>query len=182
MDLLVGIIYGLVAFGIFFIAVSMRNSRLDAKQVKAIVNEAEIIASVKLRFEQAQELSALQLDLLDQAYQPSKNVAHSKYKNNLIRRIEEIEKEKIEIFRSIVKDGIDPYLQLAGPDGQLEKVRMSEAIKRAEEGLDIEPLEEKPEQKTETNSSQDDASNVIDFTKIREKRNGKSSSPTVDKS
>lgn len=183
MSLLVGVLLGIVGTLMFLALISVRAGRLDEKQVKMIIDEAEKIGSIKYRFEQAQELSAQQLDLLNQAYQPSMSAAHSRYKNGLIHRVEEIEKEKIEIFRTIVKDGVDPYLQLAGPDGKLEKVRMSEAIKRSEQGLGITPrpeLRKEPTKKTDSKSPRENASNVIDFAKIREKRNGKSSDSKTD--
>lgn len=179
---LIGILFGALATLGFLTGISIRATKLDEKQVRKIVDEAEKIGSIRQRFEQAQELSAQQLDLIDQAYQPSKSASHSRYKNGLLQQVEDIEKEKIEIFRSIVADGADPYLHLAGPDGELEKIRMSEAIKRAEEGLDLPPpLPQDSDPKTDTISPQDDASNVIDFAKkIKEKRNGKSGSSKTD--
>ena len=177
MEFLVGILFGIIGYFSFSLLLSVRASSLDDKKIKVIISEAEKIGSIKYRFSLAEEMSKQQMDLMDKIYEPSKGAAHSRWKNEIIQQVDAIEKDKLDIFRTLIKDGVDPYIQFAGPEGQMEKIRMSEAVARAESNQDI-PLTKEPINNTDSKSPRKDSSNLIDITSIlKEKKNGKSSNP-----
>lgn len=181
MEFLIGFIFGVLALIAFFVITDIKTTNLDRSKINDIIEEAEKVGSIKYRFSIAEQLSHQQMDLLKQIYAPSKSASHSKWKNEIVQQVEIIEKEKIELFKSIVADGADPYLQFPGPDGELEKIRMSEAIKRSETNSDLPTGKHMP--KTETISPREGTSNVFDLNAFREgKNNDKSSNPETPKS
>jgi len=146
---------------------------VDQGKLKSIIAEAEKMGSIKYRFTETDRLVKKQLEMVKQVYQPSKGASHAKWKNDLIKHINDLEKEKILIFKSIVKDGVDPTLQLMDPDGNKEEMKMSDAIKRAETNSDfIKP--DNLKKKTDSKSHSKDGSNLIHF----DFKKGKKNEPT----
>jgi hypothetical protein len=78
----------------------------------------------------AQALADRQMELLGHAMTPSKNGLHSKWKNELASEIQDLERQKIDLFRNIVAAGYDPTVGITGADGHVEHVKMSETIKQ----------------------------------------------------
>ena len=178
MEILVGIIAGFLGTIVLLALLTFKPSRLDNKTVNKMLKEAELVGSIKYRFDQADKLSNEQFELLSKLDQPNKSASHAHWKNEIVNQVEELEKNKIEIFKSMLEDGIDPYLTTMNSDGQTEQVRMSEAIKMAENNNDAPQTKVK---KTDPKSSRDDVSNVIDFAKIRkEKKRDKRPNPEIN--
>lgn len=96
---------------------------------EAFLKKTELVGSAKLRFNKIEDITADQLSLIKQLDMPSSSASHSRYKNTLIRQLSDMENEKIEIMRSIVKDGIDPVVSFS-IDGEIQKMKMSEAVTR----------------------------------------------------
>ncbi len=96
-------------------------------KVKEAMKNVELLGSVKYRFTKVNEITEAQLNLINQAERPSASASHSKHKNDIVGQIKALEEEKIEIFRSILKDGVDPKLSIM-TDGKMQSIRMSEAV------------------------------------------------------
>lgn len=109
------------------ILVGLKQQKSDDKDLKKILKDVELMGSVKYRFAKANEITEAQLDLVSQAERPSASAAHSRHKNDIIRRLKQLEEEKIDLFRSILKDGVDPVLSVM-IDGVQQTIKMSEAV------------------------------------------------------
>lgn len=101
------------------------KKELDAIKSKQLTEKQ--YESVRPRLKKAAEISNKQLELYMQTQEPSKNSLHSKWKNDLIYQIKELEKEKRTVLRSIIKDGLDPELELKDEKtGQKYQTKLSE--------------------------------------------------------
>jgi hypothetical protein len=92
--------------------------------------------SIKDRLIQAHELAKMQVELKAMAEMPSKNALHSNHKNGLISEIMDLERQKIDILRSILGDGIDPLITVINPSGVREDILLSAYIGDAEATLE----------------------------------------------
>ena len=90
--------------------------------------QAELIGSVKERFNQFHALSADQLDLLGQADRPSANASHSKFKNSIVRELKYLEEKKKAILKSVLDDGIDIEIVMYNQNGVQTKMKISEFL------------------------------------------------------
>ena len=107
----------------------------DAKNkedlLQELLNTRDDVRSIRDRLAKAQEITRQQLDLRDQASQPSKNSMHSKWKNGLISEINSLEEEKRSILESILKDGHDPFVMVLDEEtGSTKKIPLSEFLGR----------------------------------------------------
>ena len=99
--------------------------------LQQLLNTREDVRSIRDRLAKAQEITRQQLDLRDQASQPSKNSMHSKWKNGLIGEINALEEEKKAILESILKDGHDPFVMVLDEEtGSTKKIPLSEFLGR----------------------------------------------------
>jgi hypothetical protein len=120
------------------ICIGLYLSKQDEQYTKAInekLKMEKIKTSVRARFDQIQKIIDRQISLQQSTSAPSKSASHSRWKNDLNRQILEMEKEKIEICRSILADGVDPLITIMGNNNEIVKIRMSEAITRFEAGI-----------------------------------------------
>jgi hypothetical protein len=100
--------------------------------LQQLLNTREDVRSIRDRLAKAQEITRQQLDLRDQASQPSKNSMHSKWKNGLIGEINALEEEKKSILESILKDGHDPFVMVLDEEtGSTKKIPLSEFLGRS---------------------------------------------------
>lgn len=99
-------------------------------------------ASIKERLIQAAKLAEQQLELRAQAEMPSKNSLHSRYKNTIISKIQDLELEKISILKTILGDGFDPNIVIVREGGVREEISLSQYLVEAEGAL---PPEDKSE-------------------------------------
>lgn len=81
---------------------------------------------------------------LGQINQPSKNALHSKFKNDIIRHIKDLETRKIDLFRRILKEGYDPEIPSTAPDGTAVRVKLSVAVAQHESGDSAPPVAAPP--------------------------------------
>ena len=99
--------------------------------LQQLLNTREDVRSIRDRLAKAQEITRQQLDLRDQASQPSKNSMHSKWKNGLIGEKNALEEEKKAILESILKDGHDPFVMVLDEEtGSTKKIPLSEFLGR----------------------------------------------------
>lgn len=141
---LAGYILGLISgFGAFIIYGTYQLSKITKlkrnlinsvkESTRALENDKVL---VKDRLTKAQELAKIQAELKAQAEMPSKNSVHSKYKNGLVSEIFELEKQKLEILRSIIEDGIDPVITMVDDEGSKKEITLSSYIETAQGILD----------------------------------------------
>jgi hypothetical protein len=106
----------------------MKEIELNTKDLS---ENMQILGAFKVHMEQAQEIMEKQQALMAQATMPSKSAAHSKYKNDLAKQLNELEDKKVAIFKKVINSGLDP--EIAVFDGNsTTNIRMSEAIARRE--------------------------------------------------
>lgn len=99
--------------------------------------------SIRARLFEAVKLAEEQMELRAQAEMPSKNSLHSRHQNGLIYKINELEKRKIDILRSILKDGFDPTITVLNEGGSREEIPLSAYIAR-NDGVEESPATPSP--------------------------------------
>ena len=121
----------LAIFAISFMAMGSRKSLGSiVKDTNTSTTKRKIdVAKVTQLIKDAEGLAKQQSDLAGQAQQPSKGAAHSRWKNDLIAQMRDLESQKIDVFRKIVAEGYDPKIGVLMPGGEVEQLPMSEAIK-----------------------------------------------------
>lgn len=141
---LLGIVFGFIAT---ITAAYLTFKHLDKQQseVDKVKKDIKLIASIKKRFSTVSEITNQQMELLSRTERPSASALHSKHQNGIIGEIKRLEEEKISIFRSILKDGLDPNLSII-IDGKVTTMKMSEAVSLYESN-------QSPTIKTETKST-----------------------------
>lgn len=86
---------------------------------------------IKDRLTQASELAKMQMELRAQAEMPSKNAVHSKYKNDLVHEINDMEHRKLDLLRTILAEGFDPTITVFDETGQRNEVPLSSYVNEA---------------------------------------------------
>lgn len=88
------------------------------------------------------QVSEMQAGYMGTLAQPSKNALHSKFKNDIIRQVKDLEGRKVALFKEILKEGYDPELPNTLPDGTQNRIKMSQAIAEyeAREGTSVKPM------------------------------------------
>lgn len=127
----------------------------------------KLVASIKVRFKEIEGLTVEQLRLVDILKAPNKGAMHAKGKGGVLRRVEELEDAKINIFRSIVKDGFNPSVGIYDNDGQKVEMKMSEAIAKRDAShppVPPTPTPFKPKLiKTDLNNTRENVYKLSDF-------------------
>lgn len=127
---LIGCATGALALiAISFMFAPKLNVPADSQRskMKDAIKEIELIGSIKYRIEKINEITQLQLSLLSQMDRPSASASHSRYKNEIVRHMKQLEEEKFNIFRSILKDGFDGNINVS-IDGKMQSLKISEVI------------------------------------------------------
>jgi hypothetical protein len=163
-----GVLTGIAIIVLLLGIISSRVDKSDKTSTDEVIKNIELMGSIKYRFAKAQEITEQQLNLISQADRPSASAAHSKHKNDLIRRLKDMESEKVAIFRTILADGVDPNLTIM-VDGEPTHIKMSEAVLMHDNG------EAYPPSKTETKSPQKNGLRLVH----NEENSNESSSPEV---
>lgn len=170
-------------WGLFLVERAKKRLTEAVDKVGLQAKEAALIASAKKRFAEALKISDQQQDLLGRLDGPSKGALFSQWRNSVRQELLALERQKIDIMRSIVADGIDPVVSVAGEGDTLVKKRMSEAVAEFDamyppeptlkpapkseakvESLKIVPKKNEPK-KTETIKISDAPGRVVKFKK-----------------
>ena len=125
------------------------NSASDS--VKKLAQDPKLLDSVRERISRVTEIADKQEVLIISAQTPSASASHARYKNTLIRELKALEQEKMDIFKSIVNDGIDLKMKTT-IDGKEQIISMSEILKKYEDvnpPASVTPM--KQSNKTDTN-------------------------------
>lgn len=84
--------------------------------------------SIRERLLQAAELAQTQMAIREQLEMPSKNALHSKYKGDLVAEMHELEQHKIDLLRTILAEGFDPYISVVNESGHKEEIPLSSYV------------------------------------------------------
>lgn len=121
------------------------------KAKDALIKQAgnlELIGSIKYRAKKAVEIFQLQQDLLGSLDQPSKNATYSRNKNTILSQIKELEEQKMDIYRSILADGVDSDMTVMTSTGEKKTMKLSEVIKLHDSGTQVPPPPQTDSQST----------------------------------
>ncbi len=124
---LFGVAVGVMGLYVFALYKLNSYSRRSDKVIDELRKDVDLALSVKQRFSRVSEITNEQMDLLASAERPSASAAHSKHQNGIVGKLKKLEEEKIAIFRSILKDGLDPKLSVVIA-GKPTTMKMSEAV------------------------------------------------------
>lgn len=124
---LVGFVSGVVSTLLYASYKVAQYNKKDDKLIEGIKKDLDLAVSVKKRFARVTQITSEQMELLANAERPSASATHSKYQNSIVSELKKLEKEKMDIFRSILKDGVDPKLSVIA-DGKPTVMKMSEAV------------------------------------------------------
>jgi hypothetical protein len=139
-----------IVVGIIFVTRELKKLEQTKKNLleeiakKRVDAADEKVKGFRDRFLKVDELTKQQLAMLGQLDQPSKNALHSRWKNDINQEIKLMEEEKMDILRSILKDGYDPTLPvLNGKTQEREHIKLSDFLQRhpVETPKDSEPSE-----------------------------------------
>ena len=118
---------------------------IEYRREHSAFKDLEELKNVKgmagFRYEKVKELTQKQYDLIGQLDNPSKNATHSRWKNDVILDVQNLEKEKMDIFKLILADGIDPYVTTPDDINNKENYRrLSEVVKEYEDSQKQNPI------------------------------------------
>lgn len=133
-----GVISGVIVAMGFVLYVGQRSMKKSIEKKKT---ELDGLKSINERLSKVKELTEQQLNLQSGAEGPQKNALHGRYKNGLGQEIEFLEEQKVEILKSIVKDGFDPEISTMGHDGVITKGKLSAFLTERGISLDDAPTE-----------------------------------------
>lgn len=101
---------------------------IDSEQL--IYEQMDSIEGISEKFTRLTEIAKEQLDLYGAAQSPSKSASHSKYKNEIIRKIKALDEEKYSIMSEILKKGVDPMVTTIDEKGKASKIKMSKVLEQ----------------------------------------------------
>lgn len=76
----------------------------------------------------ASNISNQQADLYMQTSLPSKGASHSRWKNDIINKIKQLDTEKYSTLKKILSEGYDPKVAVIGDSGRHEQKYISELV------------------------------------------------------
>ena len=187
MDFLIGFVFGttgvlvfaLVSCVIWFVNELSSNKRYSKDEMTKIIKDAQTVGSISWRYTIIEGITKKQTEIMSQLDTPTKGTSHSKWKRGLIDQIKDMELEKMEVFRTILTEGVDPILVCQTPDGELEKLKMSEILKRFDENSSALTSPTSPKvTKTDSNNPCKNESNLIQMFKNKENQRDPSNPQT----
>lgn len=96
--------------------------------------------TVKTRLDRAFDITEQQLGIMGALDMPQSSASHGKYKNDLISQLKSLEKEKLDILKSILNDGYNPSLVvLNASTNEKEKITLKDFVARYDDVEDDTP-------------------------------------------
>lgn len=136
-----------VGFMIGFVcAVAGMVDKQEKEEIKRLTERVKKNDSIDERLKKVKAITAEQVELQSHASGPQKNALHGKHKNGVIGRIKQLEEEKAEILRSILRDGLDPELTTIDESGVVQKMKLSEYMVFMGYKLEAEKPKETPKE------------------------------------
>lgn len=138
----------------------LHDASIEALKKQHESNTKAVYARVRSKIDKVDKIMEAQLNLWGQFDGPNKGAAHSRWKRGLVGQINDLEAEKMDIFKAILSDGVDLEVSVTGADGSKEKKRMSAIVKEFEaEGADDPFIPKNPEVKPTPKSTKENESN-----------------------
>ena len=107
------------------------NDKLMKDIKEKTANVEEKVLTIKNRLLQAADIAQQQMDLRAQLDLPSKNALHSKYKNQIVAQLADLEYQKIDLLKTILAEGYDPLITIIGDAGNKEEIHLSTYVDQA---------------------------------------------------
>lgn len=124
------------AYGFYYLNKIKKKRKKLAEDLKKHTDELESKkASIKEKLLKASDITKAQMSLRDQIELPSKNALHSRHKVGLMYELRDLEKEKIDILKSILLEGYDPMVTVLSPSGTREELALSTYVNNSEQEL-----------------------------------------------
>jgi HD superfamily phosphohydrolase len=108
-------------------------NRILDEMINRVSNVDTIKKRAEAKFNEALKISDEQQELMARLDGPSKGAAFSRWRNDVREELMDLERKKIDLFKEILADGIDPYITVKYKDDSSVKIRMSEAVQKFEE-------------------------------------------------
>lgn len=128
-----GLLFGaslVLVWGQWQIQKMKKTKKVLLDQIKTkVLEEDKKQKSIKDRLFQASELAQTQMTIRAMIEEPSKGALHSKYKNELVYEMRDIEQKKIDILQTIIADGYDPIITVTNDSGTKSEIPLSAYIK-----------------------------------------------------
>ncbi len=148
---------GVMIYGTYQMIKLEKNKKELIKKLKEkvqsesakVITEVEKMQSIKDRLVKATTIADQQNALRAQAEMPSKNSLHSRFKNDIILQIQDLEAQKLSILRTILAEGYDPIITVFREGGVKEEIHLSEYVTQAEATLNMLLPPSPPEPATE---------------------------------
>ena len=100
----------------------LATSQGKVDRMKAI-EQLKKVGTLEYRFDELDELTLKQIDLMDRLEEST-----GKNAEIINDKIQYIEQKKVDIFRSLLKDGLDPKISIVTASGSIEKMPLSKAL------------------------------------------------------
>jgi hypothetical protein len=104
------------------------------KNINYAYDEGVKNGMLQAKIERINEISNEQIQIFGALDQPNASAAHGRYKNSLVSKIKAMEEEKLDLFRSMLKDGADPTMSIR-IDGEAKTMKASQLLPYLESGL-----------------------------------------------
>lgn len=127
------------------------DASIKALKDKHSKNTKAIYIRVRAKVDEINKIMEAQLALWGHVDGPNKGSSHSRWKRDLINKVNDLESEKIEAFRDILNDGVDLTVSVIDHDGSKTSKKMSQIVEEFDASKLDEPSlsDEKPAVKNE---------------------------------
>ena len=129
----IAVIYLMEQISLYLLRKKIQKAQQDVLILAKELQKKSMIASAQRRFDKAVDITRQQMELVSTTEGPSKSASHPRWKNDIRRQLIEMEREKIDIFKSILADGVDPTVKTISPDNTETVKKMSEIVKEFEQ-------------------------------------------------
>jgi hypothetical protein len=146
--LLVGLLIGYYINNIFKNILLNGIEKNIIKKINYAYDEGVKNGLLQAKIDRINEISNEQTHILGALDQPNASAAHSRYKNSLVSKIKAMEEEKLDLFKSMLKDGSDPIISIK-INGEAKTMKASQLLPYLESGLI--PEDKTTEPKTDPN-------------------------------
>jgi len=111
---------------------NLHEASLKALKKQHDTNTKVVYDRVRAKIKEIDRIMEAQLSLWGQVDGPNKGSSHSRWKRDLIGQINDLETEKIDIFRDILSDGVDLKVTTMSSDGIKSNKMMSAIVQEFE--------------------------------------------------
>lgn len=107
---------------------NMYEASLKALKDQQTANNKAVYARVRAKIGEINRIIEAQFDIWGQIDRPDKGASHSKWKRELIGRVNDLEAEKMDTFKSILDEGVDLTVSVMESNGAKHNKKMSQIV------------------------------------------------------